>query len=449
MRDAVIVEAVRTPIGKRGGALKDWRPDDLAAFTLRALVDRAGVEPKLVEDVVLGCVTQVDEQGVNIGRLAPLIAGFPESVPGTSVNRMCASGLQAFNFASMEIMTHQADVVIAGGVESMSRVPLGSDGGALSPKLLEKYEIVQQGISADLVADKYGVTREQMDEFSLWSHRKAIRAIDEGRFKREIAPVPILDENGSKRMFDTDEHPRRNTSLEKLASLPPAFKADGRITAGNSSGINDGACALLVTDSDAAKRLKLEPRARVVSTGVVGTNPTIMLDGTIPAIRKALARADLKADDIDIWEVNEAFASVPIATRDTIAFEGIIGGVAVLLTLTFVSFSRMEKNVRRARMFIMADRIQRFIGAFTVGFVVLAVTFAGSFVGLVLPAAVAAGAFFFFLGTIAYGIVELYFIVRPRRSVRAPETSALPGLRHARSLKSVPIEASEDEGDVA
>src|SRR5205823_4804760 len=221
MRDAVIVEAVRTPIGKRGGALKDWRPDDLAAFTLRALVDRAGVEPKL----------------------------------------------------------------------------------------LEKYEIVQQGISADLVADKYGVTREQMDEFSLWSHRKAIRAIDEGRFKREIEPVPVLDENGSKRMFDTDEHPRRNTSLEKLASLPPAFKADGRITAGNSSGINDGACALLVTNPDAAKRLKLEPRARVVSTGVAGTNPTIMLDGTIPAIRKALARADLKADDIDLWEVNEAFRS--------------------------------------------------------------------------------------------------------------------------------------------
>src|SRR5213082_3071448 len=281
MRDAVIVEAVRTPIGKRGGALKDWRPDDLAAFALRALVDRAGIEPKLVEDVILGCVTQVDEQGLNIGRLAPLIAGFPESVPGTSVNRMCASGLQAFNFASMEVMTGQADVV----------------------------------------ADKYHVTREQMDEFSLWSHRKAIRAIDEGRFKREIEPVPVFDENGSKRMFDTDEHPRRNTSLEKLASLPTAFKADGRITAGNSSGINDGACALLVTNPDAAKRLKLEPRARVVSTGVAGTNPTIMLDGTIPAIRKALARADLKADDIDLWEVNEAFASVPIATRETIGFE--------------------------------------------------------------------------------------------------------------------------------
>lgn len=321
MPEAVIVEAVRTPIGRRGGSLKDWRPDDLAAFILRALVERTEIEPKIVEDVVLGCVTQIDEQGMNIGRLAPLIAGFPETVPGTSVNRMCASGLQAFNFAAMEVLTGMNDVVIAGGVESMSRVPLGSDGGALSQKLLEKYEIVQQGVSADLVADKYHITREQMDEFSLWSHRKAVRAIDEGRFKREIVPVPVFDENGNKRMFDTDEHPRRNTSLEKLASLQPAFKSDGRITAGNSSGINDGACALLVTNPDHAKELGLEPRARFVSTGVAGTNPTIMLDGTIPAIRKALAKADLKADDIDIWEVNEAFASVPIATRETVGFD--------------------------------------------------------------------------------------------------------------------------------
>jgi acetyl-CoA acetyltransferase family protein len=321
MQDAVIVEAVRTPIGKRGGSLKDWRPDDLAAFALRALVDRAGIQPKIIEDIVMGCVTQIDEQGLNIGRIAPLIAGFPETVPGTSVNRMCASGLQALNFASMEVMTGQADVVVAAGVESMSRVPISSDGGPLSPNLLEKYEIVPQGISADLVADKYKVTRGQMDEFSLWSHRKAVRAIDEGRFKREIVPVPVLDESGAKRMFDTDEHPRRNTSLEKLASLPPAFRPDGRITAGNSSGLNDGACAILVTNPETAKELKLEPRARLVSTGVAGTNPTVMLDGTIPAIRKALDRADLKADDIDLWEVNEAFASVPIATRDTIGFE--------------------------------------------------------------------------------------------------------------------------------
>ncbi len=321
MPDAVIVGAVRTPVGKRGGSLKDWRPDDLAAYVLRELVERAGIEPKIIEDVTLGCVTQVADQGGNIGRLAPLIAGFPDTVPGNSVNRMCASGLQAFNYACMEVMTGQNEVTIGGGVESMSRVPLGSDMGELSQKLLDKYEIVIQGISADLVADKYHVTREQMDEFSYHSHMKAIRAIDEGRFKREIVPVPVLDENGNKRMFDTDEHPRRNTTLEKIKSLPPAFKEDGRITAASSSGINDGACAILVMTPEKAKELKLEPRARFVATGVAGTSPTIMLDAPIPAARKALAKAGLQVDDIDIWEVNEAFASVPLATRNEVGFD--------------------------------------------------------------------------------------------------------------------------------
>src|SRR2546428_2187951 len=184
---------------------------------------------------------------------------------------MCASGLQAFNFAAMEVMTGQNDVVIAGGVEVMSRVPLGSDAGALSPKLLEKYEIAQQGISADLVADKYKITREQMDEFSLWSHRKAVRAIDEGRFKEEIEPVPVFDESGNKRMFDTDEHPRRNTSLEKLASLPAAFKPDGRITAGNPRRIHDGACRIPVSTPHKARALKVERRAPVVATRGAGT----------------------------------------------------------------------------------------------------------------------------------------------------------------------------------
>ena len=322
MPEAVIVGAVRTPVGKRGGSLKDWRPDDLAAYVLRELVDRAGIEPKIIEDVTLGCVTQVADQGGNIGRLAPLIAGFPETVPGNSVNRMCASGLQAFNYACMEVLTGQNDVVIGGGVESMSRVPLGSDMGELSQKLLDKYEIVIQGISADLVADKYHITRDAMDEFSYHSHMKAIRAIDEGRFKREIVPVPVLDENGNKRMFDTDEHPRRNTTLEKIKSLPPAFKEDGHITAANSSGINDGACAILVTNPEKAKELNLEPRARFVATGVAGTSPTIMLDAPIPAARKALAKAGLKVDDIDIWEVNEAFASVPLATQNELGFDG-------------------------------------------------------------------------------------------------------------------------------
>ena len=282
MPEAVIVGAVRTAVGKRGGSLKDWRPDDLAAYVLREVVDRAGVEPKIIEDVTLGCVTQVADQGGNIGRLAPLIAGFPDTVPGNSVNRMCASGLQAFNYACMEIMTGQNDIVIGGGVESMSRVPLGSDMGELSQKLLEKYEIVPQGISADLVADKYDISRDEMDEFSYHSHMKAIRAIDEGRFKREIVPVPVVDENGNKRMFDTDEHPRRNTTLEKIKSLPPAFREDGHITAANSSGINDGACAILVTNPEKAKELKLEPRARFVATAVAGRCRTILLDAPFP-----------------------------------------------------------------------------------------------------------------------------------------------------------------------
>jgi len=321
MTDAVIVGAVRTPIGRRGGALKDVRPDELAAHALRALVDRAGIEPKIVEDVVLGCVTQIDEQGLNIARLAALIAGFPETVPGVSVNRMCASGLQAVNFASMNVRTGMNDLVIAGGVESMSRVPIGADGGVLSAKLTDRYDIVSQGIAADLVADKYAITRMQMDEFSLWSHRKAVRAIDEGRFKSEIVPVAVLDEGGTKRLFDTDEHPRRNTSLEKLSALPPAFKPDGRITAGNSSGINDGAAALLIATREKAKDLGLEPRARIVATGAAGVNPTVMLDGTIPASRIALEKAGLQVEDIDLWEVNEAFAPVPLATRDTLGID--------------------------------------------------------------------------------------------------------------------------------
>ncbi|TLZ72529.1 MAG: thiolase family protein, partial [Methanobacteriota archaeon] len=203
MTSAVIVDAVRTPIGRRGGALKDVRPDDLAAHVLRAIVERTGIKPALVEDVVLGCVTQTDEQGTNIARIAALVAGFPESVPGTSVNRQCGSGQQAVNFAAMEVLAGASDVAIAGGVESMTRVPMGSDMGALNDKLLAKYEVVPQGISADLIADKYKITREQMDEFSLWSHRKAVKAIDEGRFRDEIVPVPVLDEAGSKRLFET------------------------------------------------------------------------------------------------------------------------------------------------------------------------------------------------------------------------------------------------------
>src|SRR3989304_6359994 len=226
-RDAFLVEAVRTPIGKRGGALKDMRPDDLAAVVLQGIVDRTGISKAAVEDVILGCVTQIDEQGLTLARLAALVAGFPDSVPGTSVNRQCGSGQQAVNFAAQGIMAETHDLLIAGGVESMTRVPMGSDAGVLNDRLLAKYEIVPQGISADYVAKKDGVTRAQMAQCPYHSHMRALRAIDEGRFRREIVPVPVKDERGEKRLFDTDEHPRRNTSIEKLASPPPAFGPDG------------------------------------------------------------------------------------------------------------------------------------------------------------------------------------------------------------------------------
>jgi len=319
--DAVIVEAVRTPIGKRGGALKDVRADDLAAIVLQEIVDRTGIEKAAVEDVVLGCVTQIDEQGLNIARLAALVAGFPDTVPGTSVNRQCGSGQQAFNFGAMAVMADVHDLVIAGGVESMSRVPMGADAGVLNERLLAKYEIVPLGIAADSVADKYGITRPQMDEFSLWSHRRAVKAIDEGRFRREIVPVAVKDAEGNKKVFDTDEHPRRTTSLEKLAALPPAFRTDGKITAGNASGINDGAAALLVTTPGKAGELGLTPRARVVAMSVVGVDPVVMLEGPIPASRLVLQKAGLTVDEIDLWEINEAFASVPLATINTLGLD--------------------------------------------------------------------------------------------------------------------------------
>ena len=316
MTQAVIIDAVRTPIGRRGGALKDVRPDDLAAHVLRAIVERTGIKPSIVEDVILGCNTQTDEQGINIARVAALVAGFPETVPGTTVTRMCGSGQQAVNFGAMEVLTGTSDLVIAGGVESMSRVPMGSDMGALNDKLLARFEVVPQGISADLIADKYGITREQMDEYSLWSHRKAIKAIDDGRFKDEIAPVPVMDETGNKKLFDTDEHPRRNTSLEKLASLPPAFKPDGRVTAGNSSGINDGAAALLIATPEKAKELGLEPRARIARMWEWYEYSSICCRVTL--YLSATRSAEIPCGTISYFAMSRSLrtpASAPIGTR--------------------------------------------------------------------------------------------------------------------------------------
>ncbi len=311
-RDAWIFEAVRTPIGKRGGAFAETRSDDLAAMTLAGLVERAGIDAARVEDVVMGCVTQIDEQGYNIGRMAALAAGFPVSVPGTSVNRMCGSSLQALLFAAQAVMAEQMDLVIAAGVENMTRVAMGSDGGSLSDRVLDRFDIVPQGISAELVAQRWGLTRRELDELSLDSHRRAVAAWEEGRFSREVLPVEVL-RDGERVTVQRDEGPRPDTSLEKLARLRPAFLDDGVITAGSSSQISDGAAAILVGSKEAGEALGLRPRARIRATAVVGVDPTIMLTGPIPATRKVLDKAGLTLDDIDLFEVNEAFASVPLA----------------------------------------------------------------------------------------------------------------------------------------
>ncbi len=313
MQESVIVGAVRTPIGRRNGALKDVRADDLAALVLRELIDRTGVEPESVDDVILGCNTQIEEQGLNIARLAVLTAGLPETIPGTTVNRQCGSGLQALNIASMGVSTGHYDLAIGGGVESMSRVAMGADAGVFNEKLLARYNLVPQGVSADLIADKWGLTREELDEYALMSHHRALAAIDAGRFKDEIVSVPVPHEENGESLFSVDEHPRRDTSLEKLASLKPAFRTDGKVTAGNSSGLNDGAAAVLVASKEKAKELGLEPLATIRSMAVAGVDPVLMLTGPIPATRKALKKLDLTMDDIDVLELNEAFASVPLA----------------------------------------------------------------------------------------------------------------------------------------
>ena len=311
MADAFIVGAVRTAVGKKNGRLSTVRPDDLSALGLKELVARTGVDPTEVEDVILGCVDQLGEQGMNIARNAALIAGMPLDVCGTTLDRMCGSGQQAANFAAMGVMAGQYDVVVAGGIEHMTRVPMGSNAmgpgeGPLSPRLQERYNIIPQGLSAELLAEKWGLKREELDEFSARSHERAGRAIAEGRFKREIMPVTLPD--GS--VFDTDEGVRVPVNREKMASLAPSFKPDGVVTAGNSSQISDGAAVLMFMSEVKARSLRVEPRARVVATALAGVDPTIMLTGPIPATQRVLKRAGLKLDQIDLFEINEAFASV-------------------------------------------------------------------------------------------------------------------------------------------
>jgi acetyl-CoA acetyltransferase family protein len=314
VKDAVIVGAVRTAVGRKNGTLSPVRPDDLAAVVLAELVRRVGVDPTQVQDVVLGCVDQLGEQGMNIARNAALIAGFPLDVCGTTLDRMCGSGQQAVNFAAMGVMAGQYDVVIAGGVEHMTRVPMGSNAmgpgeGPLSPQLQARYPIVPQGISAELIAERWGLKREELDAFSAASHDKAGRAIAEGRFAREIVPVTLPD--GA--VFDTDEGVRVPVNREKMAALAPSFKPDGVITAANSSQISDGAAALMLMSAERAQALGVRPRARVVATALAGVDPTIMLTGPIPATQRVLQRAGMTLDQIDLFEVNEAFASVPLA----------------------------------------------------------------------------------------------------------------------------------------
>ena len=314
MNNAVIVGAVRTAVGKRNGRLSGVRPDDLLAFTLRELVARTGVDPNEVEDVIVGCVDQVGEQGFNIARNAALIAGLPLDVCGVTLDRMCGSGQQAANFAAMGVMAGQYEVVIAGGVEHMTRVPMGSNGqgpgeGPISPQLSDRYHIVPQGLSAELIAEKWGLKRQELDEFSAESHEKAGRAIAEGRFKREVVPVPVPDGG----VFDTDEGVRVPVNREKMASLAPPFKPDGVVTAGNSSQISDGAAALLLMSEAKARTLGLTPRARVVATALAGVDPTIMLTGPIPATQRVLHKAGMTLDQMDLIEINEAFASVVLA----------------------------------------------------------------------------------------------------------------------------------------
>jgi acetyl-CoA acetyltransferase family protein len=309
MPDAFIIDAVRSPIGKKNGSLASIRGDELAAQVLNGLVERHDLDPAEIEDVQLGCVTQIGEQGWNLGRMIPLVAGWPESVCGTTVDRQCGSSMQTNFSAATAISAGQLDLVVSAGVEMMSRVPMGSNGGDLSDKLLERWEIVPQGISAEVLADEWGFSREELDAFSLESHRRAATAADEGRFDAEIVPIDLTNPHTGV-VFGVDETPRRDTSLEALAALKPAFLPEGKVTAGNSSQICDGAAAVLVASERAADRLGLQPRARFVSFGLAGVDPHRMLHGNPQACEKALARAGLTWDDISVIEVNEAFASV-------------------------------------------------------------------------------------------------------------------------------------------
>ena len=324
MEQAVIVDVVRTPGGKRGGKLAGWHAVDLASEPLKALVKRNDIDPALIEDVIMGCVTQIGEQSVNIARNAALAAGFPESVCGTTIDRQCGSSQQAATFAAQSIMSGSQDVVIAAGIECMTRIPLGANmssgpGVPFGPTIAERYRdkggIVPQGISAEMIADMWGLSREDLDEYSYRSHMRAEKARVERRFDKEILAVKVKGSKGdeSGEVIDYDEGIRRDTTIEKLASLKPAFKEGGRITAGNSSQITDGASAALIMSESMASKLNLKPRARFVKFALAGVDPITMLTGPIPATQKVLAKGGFSIEDMDLIEINEAFASVVLA----------------------------------------------------------------------------------------------------------------------------------------
>ena len=324
MTTAVIVDAVRTAGGKRNGKLRGWHAVDLASEPLRALADRNKLDPAQVDDVVMGCVMQVSEQSLNVGRNAVLAAGWPESVPATTVDRQCGSSQQAIHFAAQGVIAGAYDIAIAGGIESMTHTPMGSSvvreyGFPFGPRVMARYAerggLVGQGIGAEMIADQWGISREELDAFSVQSHRRAARATEEGRFENEIIPVPVRDDEGkdTDEIFAVDEGIRPDSSVETLANLKPAFKENGKITAGNSSQITDGTSAVLIMSEEKANALGLRPRARFHAFALAGVDPVTMLTGPIPATTAVLERAKLSLDDIDAVEINEAFASVVLA----------------------------------------------------------------------------------------------------------------------------------------
>jgi acetyl-CoA acyltransferase len=325
MTTAVIVDAVRTAGGKRNGKLRNWHAVDLASEALRALQERNDLDPSMIDDVIMGCVMQVSEQSLNIGRSAVLAAGWPESVPATTIDRQCGSSQQALHFAAQGVMAGAYDVVVAAGVESMTRTPLGSSvvrelGYPFGPRMMARYAekggLVSQGIGAEMIADQWGISREELDAFSVRSHQRAARATAEGRFENEIIPVTIRDDEGNDtdERLTADEGVRPESTVETLAKLKPAFKPEGgKITAGNSSQITDGSSAVLIMSEEKATELGLRPRARVHAFALAGVDPITMLTGPIPATTTVLERAKLTLDDIDAIEINEAFASVVVA----------------------------------------------------------------------------------------------------------------------------------------